>query len=85
MVRHYWRLRELMAKHGMSQAEIAKIAGISEVSLSKKLNTGREFKITPACKILAHFRSLGENVEFEELFCTQVATKVTNNSCAVGD
>lgn len=85
MPKYYWRLRELMAKYGLSQSEIAKIAGISEVSLSKKLNTGQEFKITPAYRIITHFRNLGENVNFEELFCAQLVTKVTDYSCAVGD
>lgn len=85
MIKHYWRLRELMAKYGLSQSDIAEIAGISEVSISKKLNTGQDFKITHAYKIFTHFKNLGENVDFEELFCPQAVTKVTNFLCASGD
>lgn len=77
MIQHYWRLRELMAKYGLSQANIATISGISEVSINKKFSKGQEFKITHAYKILKYFRDKGEDVTFEELFCAQVVTKVT--------
>ena len=85
MIKPYYRLRELMAKYGLSQADISKISGISEVIISKKLTTGQEFKNTPAYKILTYFRNKGENVDFEELFCPHVVTKVTDFSRAVGD
>lgn len=66
---YYRNLRVLMAKHNLTQSDISKISGLSLPSVSKKFTKGEEFKITPAYKIFQYFKSLGENISFESLFC----------------
>lgn len=61
-----------MAKHGLTQNDISRISGLSLPSISKKFAQGDEFKITPAYRILKYFRDLGENVDFESLFCNEI-------------
>jgi transcriptional regulator with XRE-family HTH domain len=74
---YYRNLRVLMAKHRLTQNDISEISGLSVPSISKKFTKGEEFKITPACKILKHFRALGETVDFETLFCEGFISKAS--------
>lgn len=79
MAKDYRTLRMLMAKHRLKQCDISKISGLSLASISKKFTQGEEFKVTPAYKILKFFREKGENVSFDELFCVDMVTDVTES------
>lgn len=80
MAKDYSILRMLMAKHRLTQNRLAEISGLSLPSISKKFTQGEEFKITPAYKILKYFREKGEKISFEDLFCAEMVTKVTDNN-----
>lgn len=69
---HYRELKILMAKHAMTQNDIAQVSGLSLPSVSNKFTKGEEFKITPAYKILKYFRDMGEKIDFETLFCEEI-------------
>lgn len=79
---YYIRLRELMARHGMSKYDIANIIGKSYRQTSKMLHrevspeSGKPyvFDIIEAAQIVMHFRRLGEDVTIDNLFFNQAVS-----------
>ena len=61
-------LRGVMAKYGVTIAQMAEVVGISSNSMSKKINGKVDFTLTEVRAILAFFRSKGETCTVESLF-----------------
>ena len=53
----FWNLKDQMRRAHITTAQLAKIAGISESAMSKKLNGQFEFRLSEDKRILAEFPS----------------------------
>lgn len=51
----FWNLKDQMRRAHITTAQLAKIAGISESAMSKKLNGHFEFQLNEVKRILALF------------------------------
>jgi DNA-binding XRE family transcriptional regulator len=70
----YRNLRAIMAKYDITVKKLAEIVGISQTSMSEKLNEHVGFTLAEVKNIIEFFNRNGENVTVEELFFAQVST-----------
>ena len=72
MIQKFHRIKELKAKYGLSNVDLATVSGCSENSIVSKLKGDKLFKINEAARLIKFFVEKGENVTFEELFFNEV-------------
>lgn len=72
---YYSYLRQLMAKYGLNKGDISKLIGKSYRQTIKKLNREKSdsgktvlFDVNEAGRVVAYFKSKGENVNIDMLF-----------------
>ncbi len=61
-------LKSAMVKHGLKNKDLCRIIGVTENSLSNKMNNKTDFKASEMIKTIEHFKSLGETYTIDYLF-----------------
>ena len=64
----YNKLKAAFVALGLNQSDMATVAGMSEVSLSNKMNGKVDFTVSEACTFVKFLESKGANVSLDYLF-----------------
>ena len=71
-------LRALMARHGITQAEMSSVCGITYRTFTKKIRGLADFTISEMWKIKDYFAGLDSEKTIDEIFFDWKFTKVNS-------